>query len=290
MNPPDSVRKVLDRLVQATRKTPSSGQTPDPIRYPARFQDPEDIAASGLIAASLAMGQVHVMLDRLNRIFGVLGADPAHQLRTRSPENLMTHFTGFRYRFVNDRALVSFLSGLGGMLRGGPMEALLIPEDVIGSTVSIRNAVLQHSPDPDAICNANLLADPDKGSALKRWMLFFRWMARRDPIDFGIWEHHISRRNLIVPVDTHMLRIARLLGLTERKSSDMKTALEITAGFRQICPEDPVKYDFALVRLGIEGLCTKLNQGTRCVSCPLQPHCSTGRMGTNLNQSKGNGP
>jgi uncharacterized protein (TIGR02757 family) len=94
------------------------------------------------------------------------------------------------------------------------------------------------------------MADPEKGSACKRIMLFLRWMIRNDEVDPGGWDK-ISPELLIVPLDTHMHTIGKILGFTERRNADMKTALEITRGFKKISARDPVKYDFCLTRFGI---------------------------------------
>jgi uncharacterized protein (TIGR02757 family) len=96
----------------------------------------------------------------------------------------------------------------------------------------------------------HLLADPAGGSACKRWMLFLRWMVRRDAVDPGGWEA-VGARRLVIPLDVHIKRICTRLGLTRRRQADLRTALEITDAFRCIEPDDPVKYDFALARLGI---------------------------------------
>jgi uncharacterized protein (TIGR02757 family) len=98
-------------------------------------------------------------------------------------------------------------------------------------------------------------------------------MVRRgDGVDFGIWTA-LSPRDLIVPVDTHMARIGRLLGLTRRRSADWKTAEEITAAFREVCPEDPARFDFALTRIGIMRECTANRRGA-CGVCALAKVCS----------------
>ncbi|MBW2545477.1 MAG: TIGR02757 family protein, partial [Deltaproteobacteria bacterium] len=91
---------------------------------------------------------------------------------------------------------------------------------------------------------------PAKGSACKRLNLFLRWMVRRDDVDPGGWDD-IPPSKLVIPLDTHMHRICLAFGFTKRKQADMKTALEITDSFRAIVPDDPVRYDFALTRLGI---------------------------------------
>jgi len=92
--------------------------------------------------------------------------------------------------------------------------------------------------------------DPSKNSALKRLNLFLRWMVRTDEVDPGGWTR-VSPSKLIVPLDVHMHRNARRLGLTQRNQADMKTAEEISAAFAKYCKEDPVKYDFCITRFGI---------------------------------------
>ena len=88
-----------------------------------------------------------------------------------------------------------------------------------------------------------------KASAMKRLNLFLRWMVRQDEVDPGGWR--VAPRLLIVPLDVHMHRCARALGLTQRNAADMKTALDITRSLAKFCPEDPVKYDFCITRFGI---------------------------------------
>jgi uncharacterized protein (TIGR02757 family) len=95
-----------------------------------------------------------------------------------------------------------------------------------------------------------LLPRPMKGSACKRLHLFLRWMVRKDEVDPGVWSG-LDPTMLMIPLDTHMFRIARAFQLTRRRQADMRAVLEITDAFRAICPEDPVRYDFSLTRLGI---------------------------------------
>ena len=96
----------------------------------------------------------------------------------------------------------------------------------------------------------HVLACPDKGSACKRLNLFLRWMVREDNVDPGGW-NQVPASMLIIPLDTHMHRIGHSFQLTSRKQADMRTALEITKAFREMSPQDPVRYDFSLTRLGI---------------------------------------
>lgn len=130
---------------------------------------------------------------------------------------------------------------------------------------------------------------PAGGSACKRLNLFLRWMVRGpDGVDLGLWRN-LSPSSLVVPVDTHMSRIARFIGLTQRTDASWKTALEITGALRKLDPDDPVRYDYAITRLGILGVCGGGEAEFRCVACSLGAHCihgseshgfrSTGRTG-----------
>ena len=116
-----------------------------------------------------------------------------------------------------------------------------------------------------------LLVNPASGSVCKRLNLFLRWMVRSDEVDTGIWKG-VDKSKLIVPVDVHMGRLTKILGLHNRKTLNLAAAREITAGFAAINPADPVKYDFALSRIGILEHCTgKLNK--RCKACSLLEFC-----------------
>lgn len=121
-----------------------------------------------------------------------------------------------------------------------------------------------------------LFPDPGKGSACKRHNLFLRWMVReKDGVDLGLWRI-LSPRDLVVPLDTHMARMGRMLGLTFRRSADWKMAEEITVAFRAVCPDDPVKFDYALTRIGILGGCTPRPPGA-CGFCAMAMARSGGR-------------
>jgi uncharacterized protein (TIGR02757 family) len=97
-----------------------------------------------------------------------------------------------------------------------------------------------------------LLSDPKKNSPCKRLHLFLRWVVRDDAVDLGLWKK-VSKADLLIPMDVHMSRITRVLNFHEHKSISIRTAVLATAGFAEICPKDPVKYDFVLCRAGITG-------------------------------------
>ena len=160
-------------------------------------------------------------------------------------------FKDFQYRFAKGVHLVNLLWGIREVLkRFSSLENCfytgMTPEDetIIPGLVFLFEQINRKKD------IGHLLADPQKKSACKRSLLFLRWMVRKDQVDPGGWDK-ICPSLLIVPLDTHMHKIGMMLGFTKRKSPDMKTALEITQGFRQILREDPVKYDFCLTRFGI---------------------------------------
>ena len=99
----------------------------------------------------------------------------------------------------------------------------------------------------------HLLSDPEGKSACKKANLFLRWMVRHDEVDPGGWHDELPASKLIVPIDTHMHKIALALKLTQRKAADLATAREVTKSLSRFCPEDPVRYDFPLTRFGIRG-------------------------------------
>jgi uncharacterized protein (TIGR02757 family) len=118
---------------------------------------------------------------------------------------------------------------------------------------------------------------PIEGSACKRWNLYLRWMVRpHDGLDFGIWKA-IPPSKLIIPLDTHIARISRYLGLTARKTPDWVMAKEITQSLMKIDPNDPLKYDFPLCHLGISGNCPVIQSKVKCGICPLLSACQRGK-------------
>ncbi|HET7826134.1 MAG TPA: DUF2400 family protein, partial [Anaeromyxobacter sp.] len=120
----------------------------------------------------------------------------------------------------------------------------------------------------------HLLPDAAGPGASKRWNLFLRWMVRGpDAVDLGAWSGLVPRSALVVPLDTHVHRVSRCLGLTRRRDASWRTAEEITAALRRLDPEDPVRYDFALCHLGMSGACPARRDRALCAACPLSPAC-----------------
>jgi uncharacterized protein (TIGR02757 family) len=230
---------------------------PDPLEFLYRFEDPEDLEIAGLISSCLAYGRVAQILASVARVLDPMGASPRRFLEKTSRRDIGAAFTGFVHRFTRGEELAAFLMGIKRALEShGTLERLFLQgadardETVIPALTAfvagLRSAAGNACP--------SLLPSPEDGSACKRLNLFLRWMIRRDEVDPGPWKAARPSK-LVVPLDTHLFRICRGLGLTRRRQADAKTSLEITEGFRDIRPRDPVRYDFSLTRMGIRKDC-----------------------------------
>ena len=224
---------------------------PDPLLFLYDYPEKKNREVAGFIAACLAYGRVELIMETVETVLGKLDPTPFDYLMGQTKKDMTNDFKGFRYRFAKDVHLVNLLWGIREVLkRFSSLENCfytgMTPEDetIIHGLVFLFE---QMNKNKDM---GHLLADPQKKSACKRSLLFLRWMVRKDQVDPGGWVK-ICPSQLIVPLDTHMHKIGMMLGFTKRKSPDMKTALEITQGFRQVLREDPVKYDFCLTRFGI---------------------------------------
>ena len=221
--------------------------SPDPLQFLYGYDDPADREIVGLLAASLAYGRVAQILKDVERVLAVLGPRPARYLAHAERDGLTESLCGFVHRFTDCGCMVDFLCAVRDASRKhGSLENLFLA----GYSGDTREAMERFSAELTNGCGTFLLPLPSKGSACKRLALFLRWMVRRDEVDPGGWRK-ITPDALFVPLDTHMFNICSTLGLCSRKSADGRAAAEITEAFRDVCPEDPVKYDFALTRFGI---------------------------------------
>jgi len=226
---------------------------PDPLEFLYDCGSLRDREITGLIASSLAYGRVAQILKSVSSVLDKMGPSPYDFLISATPSSIRHTYSGFRHRFTTGEDLAMMLIGAKSVIeKFGSLYSCFLSgfndeDDTILAGLSFLVKELRVNINGRS---NSLLSLPEKGSACKRWNLFLRWMVRRDHVDPGGWDK-INPARLIVPLDTHMYRICFLLRLTERKNADMRTAKEITFAFREIVPEDPVRYDFALTRLGI---------------------------------------
>ena len=224
----------------------------DPIQFLWNYDDPRDREIVGLISSSLAYGRVAQILRSVYSILEKMPR-PARFLRNATLVSLERAFAGFRHRFTTGKDLAAMLHGAKlamekhGSLNDCFLKGLSDSDETI--LPALQSFVRELSADEMTGPNY-LLPLPSRGSACKRSNLFLRWMVRKDEVDPGCWKS-VSASKLIIPLDTHMANICKALGATKRKQANMKTAIEITDFFRNVDPEDPVRYDFGLTRLGM---------------------------------------
>ncbi|MCU0724443.1 MAG: TIGR02757 family protein [Planctomycetes bacterium] len=249
----------------------------DPVSLVRPFANPRDREVAGLVAASLAFGRAPMILKSVRRVLSVLGPRPARAV-IEAGGGFAGRLAGFRHRWVGGEDVEALLCSTGRLLRetGSVEEAFALAlrtgaGDLRGGLSGLAQRLVRLAGEPAASRRSFrfLLPDPAGGGAAKRFCLYLRWMVRPDDgIDLGLWRS-VSPSSLVVPLDTHIHRIARLLGLTKRRSADWKTAVEITAALRVLDPDDPVRFDFALAHLGISGDCP-----AHCGVCPVAPICA----------------
>lgn len=231
--------------------------SPDPLEVVLEERDPRDREIVALIASSLALGRVELIVQQVRLVVRRLrsrNASIARALRDTGPDALHELFQGFRYRFFDEDQIVGLLSGIGRVITAeGSLEAPAAKgantnDPLVSGLSRLVDEIVEAA--EGRLDSSILLSRPERGSACKRLFLFARWLVRRDAIDPGGWTvFHPSQ--LLVPVDTHVIRVARRLGMTARTQPSLLASREITECLRGVDPADPVRFDFCLTRPGI---------------------------------------
>ncbi len=214
------------------------------------YPDVPDRELAALVASSLAYGRVAQIIRSVGDALGRMDESPRRFVEENSAADIARAFDGFKHRFTDGAELAQLLTNAKLAIEShGSLENAFKSALATSDYVSALDAF-------SSMLNGNsrkanyLVPKPSSGSACKRLNLMMKWLVRRDEIDPGGWSG-IPKAMLIIPLDTHMWQIAVHLGFTRRKTADFKAALEITGAFRNINPDDPCKYVFALTRLGI---------------------------------------
>jgi uncharacterized protein (TIGR02757 family) len=247
----NSLREILERLYKRFNRR--EYVNPDPLEFVSDFNNLHDREVAGIVASSLAFGNVKQIIGSVDSVLSVMGQSPADFLDGSTPRRIESSFVGFKHRWITGRDMALMLLGLRRVMKKyGSLEKCF----GAGVSESDKDVVPALTRFVDEIVGAggdfrmSLLPSPCRKSACKRLNLFLRWMVRTDNVDPGGWKC-VPASMLLVPLDTHIHRLSLLLGLTSRRQKGLETAREITNALREISPEDPVKYDFALTRLGI---------------------------------------
>jgi len=274
-----------DRFEELYRAFDHTSSASDPVHIVRRFREPADREVVGFCAAGLAFGRVSSVLQSIEALLEVMGPTPAAFVRDFDPVRHGPRLAPLVHRWIRGRDLVALLLVLQRMLReAGSIEAFFREGDEpsqahIGKALDafstralgtdLRAAYGRRVPKLRGV--SYFFPRPSSGSACKRLNLFLRWMVRRDAIDLGVWTT-VSPSRLIVPLDTHVIRLGRCLRLTKYTSPGWKMAEEITASLRKLHPEDPVRYDFSLCHVGMMSACG-FGKAQRDTQCPLRGMC-----------------
>ena len=239
---------------------------PDPLEFVRRQTSPADREVVGLVASSLAYGNVRQIKASIARVLDALGDSPAAAVDRLDPADAARRLQRFKHRFNDGRDVACLLFFIRQMRDAhGSVEAFFRAghdeeqPDVGAALVSFtaRTLALDHGAlygrGRELPAKAGVrffFPSPVSGSACKRLNLYLRWMVRREGVDLGVWRG-IDPRHLVIPLDAHVLAIARRVRLTRYRSPGWAMAMDITRRLRTLDPGDPVKYDFAFHRMGL---------------------------------------
>jgi uncharacterized protein (TIGR02757 family) len=274
--------QALDQLYTSFNYADSAT---DPIQIVRRFDRPDDREVVAFCAAALAFGRVTSVLQSIERVLALMGHHPARYVRRFDPRREAEKFEHVVHRWIRGIDLVALVWLMkqmtdeaetieGFFLQGHEASA----EDVGPGLDSFSRRAL--ALDLSAVYGRRIpkragvgyfFPRPSAGSACKRLNLFLRWMVRHDSLDLGVWTR-VSAAQLVVPLDTHVIRVGRCLQLTRYTSPGWRMAQDITASLRRLDPSDPVRYDFSLCHLGMMNACG-FSRAQKDAQCPLRGVC-----------------
>jgi uncharacterized protein (TIGR02757 family) len=275
------LRESLSRLYGAYNREDSAS---DPVHRVRPYSEAADREVAGFCAAALAFGRVASVLNSIDTLYRVLGSHPAAFVRNFDPAAPHPELRAMVHRWTRGEDIAALLWMLRQMLeQSGSVERFftegLDPDaadvGVALDRFSTRALALDirraygRTPKKPGVCY--FFPRPSAGSACKRLNLYLRWMVRRDEVDLGAWTS-VSRSQLIVPLDTHVIRLGRCLRLTRYTTPGWRMAADITRALRRLDPVDPIRFDFALCHVGMMGACGfARRQGS--AQCPLRGQC-----------------
>jgi uncharacterized protein (TIGR02757 family) len=247
-NKSERLKKELDYIYEKT--CTKDFIAADPVQFPRRFKQREDIEITAFLSATIAWGRRGLILRSAEKMFAIMG---------NSPYNFII---SCEYRKLKDRNIhrTFFESDLKYICRGFEhcyakyenLEKLFTAApDVWEGFALFREEMARANKGLYSKHISNPGAQDRNGSACKRLNLALRWLVRKEPVDLGLWKN-LKPAALYIPLDVHVARTARKLGLLERKLNDKKAVIALTEKLREFCPEDPVKYDYSLFGIGIE--------------------------------------
>ncbi len=230
----------------------------DPVLFISRYDDDRDKEIVGFLASQFAYGKIEIFRTFLEKLFGLMGASPYSFIRKGD----FSGVRGLYYRFQKDKDIILLLETLQRIFDEFGGIGAMMKNYYRGDTREALWAVREHLfPGSEAL--TFFFPKPSRTNPLKRWHLYLRWMVRKDAIDAGLWDF-IDRRDLTMPLDTHIFKIGRCAGWTRQRTPSYKAACDITEAMKALSPDDPLKYDLFLCHaIGIGAGCT----GRRTPAC-----------------------
>jgi uncharacterized protein (TIGR02757 family) len=239
----DNLKNLLENEIKQKDFYKVNNNNPDPILIAKQYKE-EKIS---LICSLFAYGKASLIVKFLQKIdFNILN---------ESDSEIKKYFQNFKYRFQTSEDIAQFFITLKRIdnleelfLKGYKKNNFVI--DGIDAILEEFQKVNNFNSHGYKFLISNRFPNKTKGiSPYKRWNMFLRWMVRKDEIDFGLWRK-IETKNLIIPLDTHTFNVSKKLGLLHRKTYDLESAILLTNKLKEFDPNDPVKYDFAIYRMG----------------------------------------
>lgn len=231
----------------------------DPIQFPHRFEKAEDIEIAAFLASLFAYGNRKIFIKKLDELFNIMENKPLEYVLNFDSKTL----EDFNYRFAKDVDIIEVFSILKKLYKeDGGLKALfeygwklnIVGNNSIHTMLQVV-ADYFYSKVQNHVGQGfyHLIPNPKNGGAIKRMNMFLRWMVRKGPVDLGLWKF-IPTSELLIPLDVHVARISREMGLLKRSSNDFKAVLELTDNLKKFDLQDPIKFDFAMFGLGINGV------------------------------------
>ena len=227
----------------------------DPIQFIHFYKSKEDAELAGFIASLFAYGNRKVFINKLNDIFLRADKDLSNYVKNGDFNNLK----GMEYRFSKDYDIIPIFNILHSLYTESKGLEELFSYSFLKDRGNKYDHFLEKVVDyfyARAPKNAgqgfyHMIPNPKNGGAMKRMNMFLRWMIRKSQVDIGIWSF-MKPSDLLIPLDVHVARQSRNMELLKRKSNDYTAVVELTNKLKEFCPEDPVKYDFAMFAFGVE--------------------------------------